>query len=277
MKNALSLGTFDGVHKGHLAVLQLPEDCRKTAVTFSRPPKSVLSGGTGLIMTYEDKCRVLRAVGMDEILTLDFERVRDISAEEFLKLLTERYRPSLISCGFNYRFGRGGEGNTELLKEFCLKNGIELKCSRPVKADGRTVSSTLLRDMLSNGELSQANRLLYEPFSFETEVIGGDRRGRLLGFPTANQKYPEELVALKFGVYKSVACVDGKCYSAITDIGLRPTFETDYIISETYIKNFSEDIYGKKLRITPTEFLRGEIKFSSAEELKKQIAADILR
>lgn len=272
MKNAVALGTFDGVHKGHRAVLSLPDDCRKIAVTFSFPPK-----GGELIMTNEDKCRILKSIGIDEILILDFEKVRDIPAIDFLDMLCEKFKPAVFSCGFNNRFGKDAAGDTALLKSYCEKNGIDLKCAEPVMQDGRVISSTLLRELLKSGNIEKANELLYEPFSFTAEVIKGDRRGRTIGFPTVNQRYPENLVKLKFGVYKTKIIIDGKEYFGITDIGVRPTFKTDYVISETYIKDFCGDLYGKELKVIPLEFIREEKKFSSVEELKKQIAEDLRR
>ena len=116
---------------------------------------------------------------------------------------------------------------------------------------------------------------MLKPFSFSAEVIKGDSRGRTIGFPTINQKYPQELVKIKFGVYKTKVLVDGKEFDGVTNIGLRPTFESDYVISETYIKNFSGDLYGKTVRIIPCKFLREEKKFSSLLELKNQIEKDI--
>lgn len=272
MKNAVALGTFDGVHKGHIAVLSLPDGCRKIAVTFSHPPK-----GGELIMTNEDKCRILKNIGIDEIFTLDFAEVKDMPATDFLDMLYEKYKPAIFSCGFNNRFGKDAKGDTALLKYYCENRGIELKCAEPVMQDGKVVSSTMLRDLLKNGEIEKANELLYEPFSFTAEVIKGDRRGRTIGFPTVNQRYPENLVKLKFGVYKTKIIIDGKEYSGITDIGFRPTFKTDYVISETFIKDFSGNLYGKTLKIIPLEFIREEKKFSSVEELKKQIAEDLRR
>ena len=123
----------------------------------------------------------------------------------------------------------------------------------------------------------QANKLLSQPFSFESEVIKGHQRGRTIGFPTVNQKYPEELVKLKFGVYKTRVLFDGMEYVGITDIGVKPTFPNDFVISETYIKDFSGDLYGKKIRIEPIEFIRDEKKFSGLEELKEQINEDLRR
>lgn len=275
MKNALCLGTFDGVHIGHRQVLSLPDDCRKIAVTFVKSPKSVISGVCEAILTFEDKCRLLKKAGIDEIYPLEFQKVRDIPADEFLNLLYKKYNPAVVSCGFNYSFGKNGEGNTKLLSDFCRDKGIELKCVAPVTVDGETVSSTIIRNYLKNGETERANALLFEPFSFTAPVKKGDQRGRTIGFPTINQQYPKELVKIKFGVYKASVIADGKEYLGIANIGVRPTYPSDYFISETFIKNFSGDLYGKNVKIIPLKFLRDEKKFSSLDALKKQIAQDL--
>lgn len=275
MKTALALGTFDGVHKGHRAVLELPPEYKKIAVVFPLPPKAALSGEPIALMTPEDKCRVLKSIGTDEVFMLDFGKVRNMPPYNFLEFLRDTFSPDYISCGFNYRFGKNASGDTALLSEFCKENGIAFKICEPVTADGETVSSTEIRAFLKNGEPEKANRLMTEPFSYTAPVIKGDERGRTLGFPTANQKYPEVLIPVRFGVYKSSAVINGKAYSAITDIGVRPTFKTEYIISETFIKDFSADIYGREMTVSLLGFIRGEIKFSSAEELVAQIKKDI--
>lgn len=275
MENALCLGTFDGVHIGHRAVLDLPKGYKKIAVTFYQPPKAVITGNCELILTYEQKCRILKAAGIDEISPLKFEDVRDIEAEDFLALLMKEYSPKIISCGYNYNFGKNGCGNVELLKSFCEKQGVILKCADPVTSGSSTVSSTLIRDYIKNGDLEKANKLLFEPFSFEAEVKKGAQRGRTIGFPTINQEYPKELVKLKSGVYKVKVCINKKEYWGIADIGIRPTYPLDYVISETYIKDFSRDLYGKNVKIIPLEFLRGEMRFNSLDQLKEQIEQDI--
>lgn len=274
MKTALALGTFDGVHKGHRAVLDLPNNYKKIAVVFAVPPRAVMSGERYAIMTPGEKCRVLKKIGIDEVVLLHFKEIRDITADEFLNYIKCTYSPSLISCGFNYSFGKNAVGDKKLLESFCQKNGIEFLCSPPVCKDGVPVSSTAIRTLLKNGEIEKANSLLSEPFSYSAEVISGDKRGRTIGFPTINQKYPEIMVDLKYGVYKSAVFFDGKKYTGVTNIGIRPTFKSDYIISETYIKNFSGDIYGKTVTVSLLEFIRGEVKFSSAEELARQIKRD---
>lgn len=275
MKNALSLGTFDGVHKGHRAVLELPKGYRKIAVTFAVPPKAHITGEYGLIKTQADKEKTLKKIGINEILTLDFSTVKDMSAEDFLLYLWQTYEPALISCGFNYRFGKDGRGDTELLKKFCSKRGIELFICEPVGFEGGVISSSLIRELLKKGEILKANELLGEPFSFEAEVIRGDKRGRTIGFPTVNQKYPEEQVKVRFGVYKTKVSFEDKEYYGITDIGIRPTYKSDYVISETFIKDFCGDLYGKALRVSLLEFIRDEKKFSSLEQLQAQLKDDL--
>lgn len=276
-KNAVALGTFDGMHIGHKSVLDLPEECRKVAVTFAKPPKMAFSGQSELIMSYGDKYRALKNIGMDEVLKLDFAAVKDTEPREFLEFIYKKYNPCLISCGFNYRFGKGGRGDTDLLERFCKEKGIRLQVREAVTVDGETVSSTKIRELLKNGEIERANALLAEDFSFTERVIHGDERGRTIGFPTINQKYPQALVKLKFGVYKTKVRYKNKEYNAITNIGIRPTYKSEYVISETYIIGFTGDLYGKTVTVKPVSFLREEIKFSSLEQLKKQISEDIKR
>lgn len=274
-KTAIALGTFDGVHIGHRAVLNLPCGYKKVAVTFTVPPKAMLSDNSGLITTLEDKCRILESIGIDEICLLEFSEVRDMEALEFLEFLNKKYKPSFISCGFNYRFGKNGKGSTKTLKKYCEENQIEFRNADCVYENDIPVSSTVIREMLKNGNFSAANSLLTVPFSFETEVISGDKRGRTMGFPTVNQKYPEVLVKIKFGVYKTLVEFEEKRYQGITNIGVRPTYKSDFIISETNIIGFSGDLYGKKVRITPLEFIREERKFSGLEDLREQIDKDL--
>lgn len=275
MKNAVALGTFDGIHKGHIKVLSLPCSYNKIAVTFKKSPKAVISGRDESLCTFEDKCRILKSVGINEIYPLDFNEVQTIKAVDFLDLLYETHKPALISCGFNYRFGENGEGDVALLRDYCNKKGIELNCAEPVTQNGEVVSSTLIRNYLKNGEIYKANQLLFEPFSFGGVVKHGEQRGRTIGFPTINQQYPKELVKLKFGVYKVRVVTDTGEYLGIADIGIRPTYPLSEVISETFISDFDGNLYGKTVRIIPLEFLRDEMKFDSLDDLKKQIIRDI--
>ena len=276
MKTAVALGTFDGLHLAHRSVCDLPSGFKKVALTFEKPPKMLISGNTELIYTFEDKCKYLKELGFDEIVTLDFQQVKNTDPLDFLNFLKDEIRASYISCGFNYHFGKNGGGDTDTLIDFCNKNSIQLKIMPSyLLENGETLSSSYIRGLLKNGDVEKANNLLFKPFGFTAMVQKGDRRGRTIGFPTINQKYPKDLVKLRFGVYKTKAIIDCVEYDAITNIGIRPTYETDYVISETFIKNFSGDLYGREVKIIPVKFLRDEKKFNSLEELKKQIAKDL--
>ena len=274
MKNAVALGTFDGLHKGHLAVLDLPHNYHKIAITFKQPPKAHNANTSIMLLTTEEKCNRLINMGFEPVC-LDFNEAKQIPAEDFLQQIKEQYDPAYISCGFNYRFGHNGLGDTELLQNFCTQSGIILNVCPPVTDGEEVISSSRIRNYLSNGEIESANRLLSEPFSFEARVSAGDGRGRTLGYPTINQRYPAELARIKFGVYATDIVIDGKLYHGITNIGTRPTFPVDYIVSETFIQDFSADVYGKMVKIILRRFLRAEKKFTGAEELALQIKKDI--
>lgn len=276
-KAAIALGTFDGVHSGHRAVIDsaVKSGFKAVAVTFKTPPKAFFDKSIGLLMSSEEKKKRLEELGISETLFMDFSEFKEMSAEDFLKFLINKFSVSQICCGFNYRFGNCGKGDTVLLEEFCNKNGIVLTVIPPVSWEGKQVSSTLIRDMLKNGEIKNVNKLLCGPFGFTSEVIHGDARGRTIGFPTVNQRYPEYLTKVKFGVYKSIIEVEGKKYKAITNIGIRPTYETEYVSAETHIINFSGDIYGKEASLQLLEFLREEKKFNNLDELKNAIEQDI--
>ncbi len=275
LSNAIALGTFDGVHLAHKKVLSLPEKYKKIAVCFSKPPKAYFGNETKLLTDEKTKNKLLERAGVDEICTLDFSEFKDKTPMEFLAFLKDKFSPKIISCGYNYRFGKGAAGDTKLLEEFCIENDIKFICTKKIERNGKTISSTAIREALKDGKISAANSMLGYRFSFSAEVIGGDKRGRTLGFPTINQHYPEEVVSLKKGVYQTKVIVNGKEYDGITNIGNRPTYPSNFIVSETYIKNFSAEIYGENVTIIPLEFLREEKKFDSVEELKKQILLDL--
>lgn len=274
MDNAIILGTFDGLHKGHRSVISAADGFNITAVTFEIPPKAVLSGGGDLLMTPKRRFDALCELGVSQVEVLDFKRVRDTDAVTFLDEICEKFSPRLIACGFNYRFGKGAAGDTNMLSEYCAAKGIRFRCSDPVAENGTTVSSSMIRDRIRCGD-SSAFGMVYGGFSFAAPVIKGDRRGRTLGFPTVNQKYPDCLVKPKFGVYAVKVCIDGKVFDGIANIGHRPTYRTDDVFSETYIKDFSGDLYGKTVTVKPVKFIREERKFSSAEELQAAIRADV--
>ncbi len=275
MKTARALGTFDGLHKGHRAVLKETIGFYSIAVTFDIPPKAVMSNQHQLLILPNDRKKRLEALGINQVIMQCFNGVKDIEPLNYLENLKDRYNPSRIVCGFNYRFGKNASGDVDLLKAFCDKNAIELVVVEPVKVDGEVVSSTAIRNLIKNGDMQKASQMIYGGFKFSSAVLHGDARGRTIGFPTANQLYPEMLAAPKFGVYLTSITIDGTEYNAITNVGYRPTFKTDKVYCETYIKNFQGDIYDKDVTLKFLSFIRPEQKFSSVEELKSAILNDI--
>ncbi len=276
-ETALALGTFDGIHLGHQAVLNsaLKKSDRAVAVSFSLPPKTYFGTAFGALMSEREKEDALYKMGFSDVHFLNFEQVRNLSAIQFLNWLKAEFNPTRICCGFNYQFGSGAKGNTELLRDFCKTNGIELVVCEPVKRQGEIVSSSAIRALLEQGEIKKANSLCFLPFGFSSEIIHGDMRGRTIGYPTINQRYPEKLCRVKFGVYKSQVTVNKKSYTGITNIGIRPTFQNGMVSAETYILDFDGDIYGEKADLRILEFIRPEQKFEGINELQAAIENDI--
>ena len=264
-KYAIALGMFDGVHIGHKAVLEgaVKSPYRSVAVTFS----SIPGKAEGALMTPREREEKLRSLGIDEVLFLNFFEVKDLSPTEFLGMLSEKYTIGKICCGFNYRFGKKASGDPDFLRNWCNENGVEFFECPEVVSKGRTVSSTYIKALIAEGNTEKAAELLGEPFSFTAEVVKGDQRGRTWGLPTINQLYPEGKARPKNGVYQTVVEIRGKRYDGVTNIGLRPTFITDYISSETFILDYSDDCYGETVKTELYAFLREEKKFSSVDEL----------
>lgn len=276
MKTAVALGTFDGVHAGHKAVLEAAVNSGhySVAVAFRIPPKAYFLK-EGVVLTREDsKTALIKNIGIDSVDYLDFPDVKDICAADFFDYIYERYSPSLIVCGYNYSFGKGGVGNIALLKELCDEKGIELKVIDKIAIDGQVISSSFIRQLLKDGEISKAVSYLPDGFSVTGKVIHGDKRGRTICFPTVNQLYPDDLAPVKFGVYMTKTVIDGKVYYGMTNIGLRPTFPSNIPLCETNLFDFKGDLYGKTVTLYLLSFIREEKKFSSLEELKSSIEAD---
>lgn len=274
---SLALGTFDGLHLGHKAVIEAAKNAVgvPAVLMFNEHPQRLLSGNApGELITKQKEKELLFKWGVKPEY-IDFGAICDLSAEEFFcDILISRLRVKSLSCGFNYRFGKNAAGNAGLLKELCEKHGVSIAVLEPVMFDNRPISSTRIRNALKYGEIDNANKMLGRNFSYDFTVVHGDARGRTIGSPTINQFFPEGFTVPEFGVYASYTVVGGKLYPSVTNIGIRPTIGNSPERSETNILGVNEDLYGKNIEVGLIKKLRGEMKFSSIDELSVQIAKD---
>ncbi len=281
MGTAVALGNFDGLHLGHKKVLESALSfCKKgyvpTVILFDVHPKEFVSGlEFKRLMTADDTENKLKKMGF-EIYKVEFSKIRNLTPEEFFEnILIGELNAKAICCGFNYSFGKNANGNSEKMKAFCAKAGIEFSVSPEATLDGKTVSSTEIKKYLVTGYPEKAAQMLGENYSFKNTVIHGDERGRELGFPTANQEIPEALIVPKYGVYETAVTVDGEKYRGVTNIGIRPTYLSKVVLSETNILGFSGNVYGKEITVELVKYLREERKFDSAQNLIKQLKDDV--
>lgn len=277
---ALALGTFDGVHLGHRAVLSLAREnacgLRPAALFFTPHPRTVLCGAApGLILTEAQREAALRAEGMQEIIRVDFKAVQALSPEVFFHRLTDALPIGMLCCGYNFRFGNRGAGDTETLSALCRADGIRFAAAEKVELDGAPVSSSRIRTCIEQGDIPEAERLLGRPLIYSLRVENGDHRGRTIGFPTINQLLPPELARPRFGVYVSEVLLKGKWYRAVTNIGIRPTYQIAHPQFETFIVGFQGDLYGEEISLRLRQFTRPETRFSSLEALKTAIESDL--
>ena len=265
----IAIGTFDGVHVGHRAVIGDAD----TVLTFEPHPMSVIhpEAAPKLIMPFAVKRDVIEGLGIEELIVIPFDRdFASVDPEAFCaEILAGRLGAREVSVGENFRFGANAKGTPELLR---AQTEFETRIVPLVEVGGETVSSTRIRALLAAGEVEDAAVCLGAPFMFEGEVVGGDRRGRTLGFPTANVVPDDSLVFPGHGVYAAFA--NGR--PAAVSVGVRPTFETGRgVLIETYIIDHSEDLYGRQLRVAFAKRLRGEKRFAGTEELIAQMHRDV--
>lgn len=278
---AVALGNFDGLHIGHLAVIDRTialagESMTATVMLFDEHSmKAVTGAAPPRLITEEERADIFKKNGIEPFV-ISFSRIKDFSPKEFVeKVLVSELDARIVVCGFNYRFGNKAKGDAKLLEEICIEKGIKCVIINEVVKDGMPVSSTAIRNAVECGDIEKANAMLGRSFGYCTEVINGDKRGRTWGFPTINQKLPEGIVVPKFGVYESIVTVEGQSYSGVTNIGLRPTVGTEKVLSETHILSFDGVLYGKKVDVRLIRFIRSEQKFSSFDELILQIESDV--
>lgn len=282
---SLCLGFFDGVHQGHQVVIKnavnyARQNGGKSAlITFIEHPLCLLHGfEIGYISTLEEKLSLIEGLGIDFVYVLEFNReLADKTAYNYLKeVLIDNFKPKSITTGFNHFFGMHRQGNTKFLYEHQDEFGYKYFEIPPITYKDTVISSSVIKEFLSKGDIYTANKLLGHRFAFESVVQSGQKIGRTISFPTINLEYPMSMVKIPYGVYSVEVEVESKRYKALANWGLKPTVNNTLNPTfEAHLLDFSKNIYGEAVRVEVIEFLRNEIKFLSVKELQKQIAKDI--
>jgi riboflavin kinase / FMN adenylyltransferase len=283
----LTLGVFDGLHIGHQLIMKtVVERARAigavpTVITFDPHPRAVLhpESAPPLLQTFDQKVEGFGVLGIEQTIVVRFTKeFSEISAHDFLReVVKERLHAQEVYLGKGFAFGHDREGNIELLKRVGKELGFVAGEVPEVSLRNRRVSSSKIRDLLSRGEVNLARRMLGRPYGVEGRVEHGAERGHQLGFPTANL-HPQNRVIPRNGVYVTGTLIDGKWRRSVTNVGVRPTFESAAEPSvETFVMNWSGDLYGDVVRVRFLHRLRDEQKFSSLDDLKRQINNDVAR
>jgi riboflavin kinase/FMN adenylyltransferase len=283
----LTLGVFDGLHLGHQRIMQKVVDRARavgavaTAITFDPHPRAVLhpESAPPLLQTLDQRLANLEFLGIEQTIVVPFTReFAGQPAEDFLRnVIHDRLHAKEVYLGKGFAFGAGRGGNIDLLKRMSSELGFVADEVDELQIRRRRVSSSKIRELLAEGRVNLARRMLGRPYGVEGVVIRGDRRGHTIGFPTANLK-PHNRVIPRYGVYATATLIDGTWRRGVTNIGVRPTFGTETEPSiETYVLDFDGDLYGDVLRVRFLHRIRDEKKFSGIDELKAQIDRDVTR
>ena len=280
-----TIGNFDGVHRGHLTLFEMVKqraamiNGQSVVITFDPHPLKVMKPDNGLflITPTEQKLNLIKSAGIEIIFCIPFTKdFAAISARKFVRnILIDRIGIREIVVGYDYSFGNGREGNIELLKEMGQAGGFLVHVAEPVHIGDKLVSSTAIRKLVQEGNLSDAKLLLGRDYQICGQVITGmNRGGRLLGFPTANLDPVDELVP-RVGVYAVHVLIDDTVFEGLTNVGYNPTFGKGPFSVETHILDFKKDLVGKNIIIRFKKRLRNEKKFGSIDELSDQIHKDV--
>ncbi len=282
--SAIAIGVFDGVHRGHQAVLADLQvragelGLERVALTFDVHPLSVVmpSMVPKLLTTVDQRIEVFESIGIDIVGVLPFELVRSSSPEAFVsKVLVGACNATLVVVGAGFRYGRDRSGDVSTLAAAGLGYGFEVEDVDLLEEGVGPISSTNIRRLVTEGDVSGAGELLGRPFQIQGEVIEGDHRGRTIGFPTANLASDPRLAIPSQGVFAARVARRGGLHDAVVNIGTRPTFGGDHTVVEAHLLNFDADLYGQVISIMLIDRIRDEIKFDGIEQLVAQIRADV--
>lgn len=285
--SVVTVGTFDGVHAGHRAIMDSvlrkakEREARSVIVTFDPHPREIITPGDAgikLLTTLQERREILEELGIDTMVVIPFDRDFSLlSSEEFIRnIIVEKIGVSEFVIGYDHHFGRDREGSIETIKKLGKELGFDSYVVSKKEVGARTVSSTAIRKALSQeGDVEQAAEFLQRPYRLNGVVVHGDKRGKEIGYPTANIKAEDNRKVIpKDGVYAVNVRLEGKWYGAMMNIGTRPTFEGNQKTMEVHLFDFDEEIYGMELQVRFIKRIRDEKKFSGIKELVAQLRQD---
>lgn len=284
LPKVVTLGNFDGVHKGHqelikkTVILAKENNLSSCVLSFYPHPRSYFKEDFKYINSFSQKVENIEKLGPESLISIEFTKeIASLSKEDFIKdILHERVNASIIVVGYNFSFGRNREGNIHNLKVIAGYYGMKVIIVPPVFIEGSKVSSSLIRECFLEGDIKEAEKYLGYLPRIAGEVIPGRQLGRKLGFPTANILYDCEQLLPRIGVYAASVFYEGNIYYGVANVGIKPTIKKDSSIEiEVHIFDFSGNIYGKIIEVTFLEMIREEKSFSSLEDLEKQVTEDI--
>ncbi|KGJ50679.1 riboflavin biosynthesis protein RibC [Clostridium sp. NCR] len=280
----VTIGNFDGIHKGHIKLIKEAVKEAKTknykSVVFTfenHPMRYFRADSIKHIITNEEKVKIFEDLGVDMVFMIPFdEYMTKISATDFVKtILHEKLKCKMVIVGHDFTFARNKEGNASLLESLGKNYNMKVKVIEPIKIKGRRVSSSYIRNLINDGNVSEIKNFLGRNYFLEGEVIHARKIGRTIGFPTANLKAEDKLIIPKNGIYAVKVYVKNKVYYGATNIGYNPTVNGKVLSIETNIIDFDEEIYGEIIRVEFLDRIRDEKKFNSLDELKSQLRKDV--
>ncbi|EQK42083.1 riboflavin biosynthesis protein RibF [[Clostridium] bifermentans ATCC 638] len=280
----VTIGNFDGIHKGHIKLIKEAVKEAKTknykSVVFTfenHPMRYFRADSIKHIITNEEKVKIFENLGVDIVFMIPFdEYMTKISATDFVKtILHEKLKCRMVIVGHDFTFARNKEGNASLLESLGKNYNMKVKVIEPIKIKGRRVSSSYIRNLINDGNVSEIKDFLGRNYFLEGEVIHARKIGRTIGFPTANLKAEDKLIIPKNGIYAVKVYIKNKVYYGATNIGYNPTVNGKVLSIETNIIDFDEEIYGEIIKVEFLDRIRDEKKFNSLDELKSQLRKDV--
>lgn len=278
-KTAVALGSFDGVHMGHKALIEKVcefKDCVSVVHNFVKMPESLISKSSAILTSNEAKIKIFEGLNLDGVVFDEFtQEYMHLSPSDFIMCyLKQKLNCGVVVCGYDYHFGYNRMGNAEFLKQTASSYGIKVAVVDMVSHNGVPVKSTKIRELIQNGEIGLANQMLTRSYFIEGKVTDGKKIGRLMGFNTANINLPENAVIPQNGVYVCNAEVLGKKFRGVLNIGTRPTVNGTQRNIEVHILDFCENIYSQNIKVEFLHKIRNEMRFENIQKLSLQIQKD---